>query len=71
MIGTRIPSEWRAEIEARAKRSGRNVSQILHEAIAVYLGEESGTTLVGRVEGIDGRLQALERQISALKALIQ
>ncbi|MBD2054557.1 hypothetical protein H6F88_00680 [Oculatella sp. FACHB-28] len=33
-VSTRVPLEWKTKIEAIATKIGRNLSKVLHEAIA-------------------------------------
>ena len=69
MVGSRVPVEWRDEIEKLASRTGRKPAQIVHEAIALYLDKGSADTLTGQVEQLSARMEQMERQFQALKIL--
>ena len=69
MVGTRVPVEWRDEIEKLANRTGRKPAQIVHEAIALYLDKGSVDTLTGQVEQLSARVDQMEKQLQALKIL--
>ncbi|MBD2066246.1 hypothetical protein H6F93_01665 [Leptolyngbya sp. FACHB-671] len=44
-VSTRVLLERKTKIEAIATKTGRNLSQVLHEAIALYLGEKDASTV--------------------------
>lgn len=70
MIGTRVSEEWKAQIEAIAKATGRNSSQVVYEAVAQYLGRTDGATLGNQIQEMLQRIEALERQQQGLKMLL-
>lgn len=70
MVGARIPVEWRDEIEKLAQRTGRPVSQVVYEAIAAYLNKDTAGTMLSRVDQLSGKVETLERQVNALRALV-
>lgn len=70
MIGSRVPVEWKDELERIARQSGRNSSQVVHEAIATYLGKESAHTLANQVKDLSARMVLLEQQIQGFRMLM-
>jgi metal-responsive CopG/Arc/MetJ family transcriptional regulator len=60
MVGARIPQDYINEIDAICEATGRSRSQVILEAIEVYLGKESDDT-------IESELAALKREVEALK----
>ncbi|MGB3616003.1 MAG: hypothetical protein WBA10_19585 [Elainellaceae cyanobacterium] len=70
MVGTRVPVEWRDEIEKLANRTGRRPAQIVHEAIALYLDKGSADTLTGQVERLSAKVEQMEKQLQALRILV-
>jgi predicted DNA-binding protein len=70
-VSTRVPTEWKVKIEAIATKTGRNSSQVLHEAIAQYLGETEVATVGGTLQEILNRLEALELKQQALTVLLK
>jgi predicted DNA-binding protein len=69
-ISTRVPPEWKAKIEAIANKTGRNSSQVLHEAIALYLGENDASTVGVTLQDILARLEVVEQQQAAVRVLL-
>jgi len=70
MIGSRVHVEWKDELERIARQSGRNSSQVAHEAIAAYLGKESAHTLANQVKDLNARMVLLEQQIQGCRMLM-
>lgn len=66
MVGTRIPSEWKAEIEALAQSQGKKTSQIVYEAIATYLEKTTDNSVIAQPE----RIEAIEKQLNELSSVI-
>ena len=60
MIGARIPQDYINELDAICEATGRSRSQVILEAIEVYLGKESDDT-------VESELAALKREVEALK----
>ena len=60
MIGARIPQDYINELDAICEATGRSRSQVILEAIEVYLGKESGNT-------VESELAALKQEVEALK----
>lgn len=57
MIGTRIPQDWVAKIDAVCEETGLTRSQVVMEAIAAYLEKPE----VNTVNNIQTRLTAVEK----------
>jgi predicted DNA-binding protein len=70
MIGTRVSPEWKVRIETIAAKTGRNPSQVVYEAIALYLGENDASTVGVTLQDILNRLEAVEQQQAAVKVLL-
>jgi metal-responsive CopG/Arc/MetJ family transcriptional regulator len=60
MIGARIPQDYINELDAICEATGRSRSQVILEAIEVYLGKESDDT-------VESQLAALKQEVEALK----
>ena len=60
MVGARVPQDYINELDAICEATGRSRSQIILEAIEVYLGKESGDT-------VESELAALRQEVEALK----
>ncbi len=60
MVGARIPEDYINELDAICEATGRSRSQIILEAIEVYLGKESDDT-------VESQLAALKQEVEALK----
>jgi predicted transcriptional regulator len=60
MVGARVPQDYINEIDAICEATGRSRSQVILEAIEVYLGKESGDT-------VESQLAALQQEVEALK----
>lgn len=62
MIGTRIPEDWVAKIDAVCEEIGLTRSQVVMEAIAAYLEKPE----VNTVNSVQTRLAAVEKKLSRL-----
>ncbi|HEY9636697.1 MAG TPA: ribbon-helix-helix domain-containing protein [Coleofasciculaceae cyanobacterium] len=60
MVGARVPQDYINEIDAICEATGRSRSQVILEAIEVYLGKESG-------DSVESQLAALQQEVEALK----
>lgn len=60
MLSSRVPQEWRDEVEAIATKTGRKPSQVVYEALGQYLGRGSAESLSSRVERLEERVGRLE-----------
>ena len=66
MVGARIPHTWMDQIEGICQETGKRPSDILKEALGVYLGK----TDVDSVSSLQKRVAALERQYQKLIKLV-
>lgn len=62
-IGTKILPDWYKEIETIKESTGQSESEILREAIALYLKKSKAPI-------IKSRLDAIEEKLTKLAALI-
>jgi predicted DNA-binding protein len=64
-VGVRVPIEWIQRLEAMVSSTGRNQSELLQEAIALYLGEPTPDTR-NEIEKLRSRLDVIERKLQGL-----
>lgn len=62
MVSCQIPSDWKAKIDRLAAERKKEPNQIIHEALAQYLGEDAKIK--------DSRLNTLETEVKFLRSLI-
>ncbi len=65
MIGCRVSPEYVAEIDAICQSTGRTRSQVLLEAIEVYLGKTSSVGVNSELEVLRKRLETVEKKLTA------
>lgn len=65
LIAGRIPAAWMTQIEAIQEETGQNQSEIVQEAIAMYLGKTDPAS----VQSMSRRLEKLEKQYKKLVQL--
>lgn len=70
-VGAKIPEGHLAQLQNLARGSGRSISSLVGEAIAVYLGEVSQESITARLVAIERRLDAVEQGQQALRTLIR
>lgn len=63
LVNTRILPEWRSQLEAISQATGQTQSDLVREAIALYLKKTKAPT-------VRSRLDALEAKIEKLTALV-
>lgn len=66
IASARIPASWEVEIDRIARESGRLPSEVVREAIGLYLEKTDGES----VQAMGKRLAALERQVSKLMRMV-
>lgn len=59
MVGCRVSEEWHTEILSICEATGQTSSEVLNEAIALYLKKSKAVTVRSRLEEIDQRLSKL------------
>jgi phosphoglycolate phosphatase-like HAD superfamily hydrolase len=74
MIGCRVSQEWKATLETIALNSGRQLEQVVYEAIAQYLAEAAPQRAfhqaqASQIQEIFVRLAQTERQTSRIDIL--
>ncbi|HEY9601435.1 MAG TPA: hypothetical protein V6C85_07495 [Allocoleopsis sp.] len=65
MIGCRVSPEYLVEIDAICQSTGRTRSQVLLEAIEVYLGKTSSIGINSELEVLKKRLETVEKKLTA------
>ncbi len=65
MIGCRVSPEYLVEIDAICQSTGRTRSQVLLEAIEVYLGKTSSVGVNSELEVLKKRLETVEKKLTA------
>jgi predicted DNA-binding protein len=65
MIGCRVSPEYLAEIDTICQSTGRTRSQVLMEAIEVYLGKTSSAGVNSELEVLKKRLETVEKKLIA------
>ncbi|MBD2072419.1 hypothetical protein H6F86_00525 [Phormidium sp. FACHB-592] len=58
-VGCRVPEEWNAEILAICEATGQTTSEVLNEAIALYLKKSKAVTVRARLDDLEQRLNKL------------
>jgi hypothetical protein len=70
-VGAKIPEGHLEKLKSLAQGSGRSVSSLVGEAIAVYLGDVSQESITARLVAIERRLDSVEQGQQALRTLIR
>ena len=65
LIAGRIPTAWMAQIEEIQEETGQSQSEIVQEALGMYLGKTDPSS----VKSMSRRLNKLERQYNKLVQL--
>ncbi|MEP0755631.1 ribbon-helix-helix domain-containing protein [Trichocoleus sp. Lan] len=67
-VGVRLPNDYLKKIDAIAKKLSRTRSQVLLEAVELYLGETSSPKIENELEHLKVRLEAVEKKLNSLIA---
>lgn len=67
-VGVRVPNEYLREIDAIANQLNRTRSQVLLEAVELYLGKTSSTQIRNELDYLKVRLKAVEKKLNNLIA---
>ncbi|XGV99641.1 MAG: ribbon-helix-helix protein, CopG family [Leptolyngbya sp. BL-A-14] len=59
MVGCRVPSAWHEEIIAITEATGQSSSEVVREAIALYLKKSKAVTVRSRLDDLEQRLNKL------------
>ena len=65
-VGVRLPQEYLDEIDRIVEATGRSRSQVMVEAIEVYLGKTPTKNIRSDLEAIKKRVDVLERAVEFL-----
>ena len=63
VVSCEIPNHWQVKLDDLGNARGKSTSQIVYEAIALYLGEDVST--------LDNRLIAMEEEVSRLNTSLE
>ena len=63
VVNCEIPNHWQAKLDELGNARSKSTSQIVYEAIAIYLGEDVST--------LDNRLIAMEEEVSRLNTSLE
>jgi metal-responsive CopG/Arc/MetJ family transcriptional regulator len=64
-VGVRIPQEHLQEIDAICQTTGKSRSQVLLDAVEMYLGKVSNDCVRSELEDVKHRLTVVEKRILA------
>lgn len=67
MVGARCPVEWQQQIRVIATASGRREAEVVHEALAQYLGQTDPSSVKGAIVSLEERVSLLEGKIVKLE----
>lgn len=59
MVGCRVPPDWHEEIIAITEVTGQTSSDVVREAIALYLKRSKAVTVRSRLDELEQRLNKL------------
>jgi metal-responsive CopG/Arc/MetJ family transcriptional regulator len=65
-VGVRLPQEYLDEIDKIVEATGRSRSQVMVEAIEIYLGKAPTKNIRSDMEAIKKRVDVLERAVEFL-----
>ena len=58
-VGCRIPPAWHGEIIAICEATGQTPSEVMKEAIALYLKKSKAVTVTSRLDELEARVSKL------------
>jgi predicted CopG family antitoxin len=70
-IGARLPHDVYAELLRVKEQSGKSESQLINEAIALYLGVASEATVPDRVSQVESAIAELQQQVGSILGKFQ
>jgi len=62
-VGVRLPEEYLQEIDAICEATGKNRSDVLLEAVTIYLGKTPADAVQSTLEQLQQRLESLEKKL--------
>ena len=68
-VGVRLPQEYLDEIDSISQTTGKSRSQVLLDAVEIYLGKVSNSGIRSELESVKHRLTAVEKKIQAWMGL--
>jgi predicted DNA-binding protein len=63
-VGVRLPQEYLDDIDKICKATGKSRSQIMVEAVEVFLKKTPPSTVMSTLEEIKHRLEVLEKKVA-------
>jgi len=69
-ISCRIPHHWKDQLDTIARKSGRDRSAVVLEALGQYLGDDTPDSHSRQLLMLQQRMEALEGQVKALRVLM-
>jgi predicted DNA-binding protein len=69
-IGARIPADWYKSIQDLAESTGQTQSEILKEALAVYLKKTTRLKVASRLDAVEASLIEVESSLGNLRAIV-
>jgi metal-responsive CopG/Arc/MetJ family transcriptional regulator len=64
-VGVRVPQEYLDEIDAICQTTGKSRSQVLLDAVEMYLGKVSNDGVKSELENVKHRLTVVEKRMLA------
>lgn len=68
-ISCRVPPHWKNQLDTIARKSGRDRSAVVMEALGQYLGDDTPDSHVRQLLMLQQRMESLEGQVKALRVL--
>lgn len=65
LASARIPPEWMSQLDAIAAQTGKSRTDLVREAIAMYLGVVSPDEVQSDLKRLERRLEDLEKKLQA------
>ena len=62
-MGVRLPEEYLQEIDAICEATGKNRSDVLLEAVTIYLNKTPADAVQSTLEQLQQRLESLEKKL--------
>jgi predicted transcriptional regulator len=63
LASARIPAEWMSQLDAIAAQTGKSRTDLVREAIAMYLGVVSPNEVHSDLKRLERRMEALEKKL--------
>jgi hypothetical protein len=69
-IAARIPPDWYKDIQVLGESTGQTQSEILKEAIALYLKKSPAKKTVSRLDAVEASLIEVTESLGNLRAIV-